>query len=135
MTTTMFKAGDVLRCYYLWARQAGDAEESGRKERSVCLLVKTPTEPVKLFLFPITSRSPDPSIAHIAVSEIECRRGGLRFPSWLILDEYNLLRLDEAYGLASTTPIGTFSPALVRKVATLIKQAAAQRRLRVVIRK
>lgn len=70
-----------------------------------------------------------------AVSEIECRRGGLRFPSWLILDEYNLLRLDEAYDLASTTPIGTFSPAFVRKVATLIKQAAAQRRLRVVIRK
>jgi len=131
----MLKAGDVLRYYYLWVRQADHGEESGRKDRPVCLLVKTPTEPARLFLFPITTQKPDQSTLHIAISEIECRRGSLRFPSWLILDEYNRVELDEAYDFVTTTPIGAFSPAFVRKVATQIKQAAAQRRVRAVIRK
>lgn len=30
----MLKAGDVLRYYYLWARQADHGEESGRKDRT-----------------------------------------------------------------------------------------------------
>ncbi|RWJ83048.1 MAG: hypothetical protein EOR35_05940 [Mesorhizobium sp.] len=83
----------------------------------------------------MTTQKPDQSTSHIAISEIECRRGGLRFPSWLILDEYNRVELDEAYDFVTTTPIGAFSPAFVRKVATQIKQAAAQRRVRAVIRK
>lgn len=72
---------------------------------------------------------------HIAISEIECRRGGLGFPSWLILDEYNRVRIDEAYDLVSTKPIGSFSPAFVRQIAGVIKQAAEQHRLQGVVRK
>lgn len=98
-------------------------------------MVRTPTTPAALFLFPLTSQKPDHSRAHIAISEIECRRGGLEFPSWLILDEYNRVQVDEAYDLVTTTPIGTFSPAFVRKIAALIKDVAAQRRLRGVSRK
>ncbi|ACP21783.1 hypothetical protein NGR_b03190 (plasmid) [Sinorhizobium fredii NGR234] len=74
-------------------------------------------------------------MVHIVISEIECRRGGLRFPSWLVLDEYNRVELDEAYDFSTTTPSGAFSPAFVRKIAILIKQAATQRRLRAVVRK
>jgi hypothetical protein len=131
----MLKPGDLLRYYYLWARQADAGEESGRKARPVCIVVRTPVEPAALFLFPLTSQKPDRSRAHIAVSEIECRRGGLDFPCWLILDEYNRVQFDEAYDLVTTTPIGTFSPAFVRKIAALIKEAAAKRRLRGVVRK
>ncbi|RWL83693.1 MAG: hypothetical protein EOR67_02870 [Mesorhizobium sp.] len=86
-------------------------------------------------MFPLTSQQPDATRTYIAVSEIECRRGGLDFPSWLILDEYNRVRTDEAYDLASTRPNGSFSPAFVRKIAGLIKEAANQRRLRGVVRK
>ena len=68
-------------------------------------------------------------------SEIECRRGGLDYPSWLILDEYNRVQIDEAYDLVTTTPIGAFSPAFVRKIAGVIKETAAQRRLRGIVRK
>jgi hypothetical protein len=131
----MLKPGDLLRYYYLWARQADIGEESGRKARPVCIVVRTPVEPAALFLFPLTTQMPDRSRPHIAVSEIECRRGGLDFPSWLILDEYNRVQVDEAYDLVTTTPIGAFSPAFVRKIAALIKEAAAQRRLRGVVRK
>jgi hypothetical protein len=132
--TTVLRAGDVLRYYYLWARQADAGEESGRKERPVCLVVRTPTDPSALFLFPITSQRPASSRAYVAISEIECRRGGLAFPSWLILDEYNRAQLDEAYDFATTTPVGTFSPAFVRKIAVMIKETAAKRRLRGVVR-
>ncbi|MBZ9814941.1 MULTISPECIES: hypothetical protein [unclassified Mesorhizobium] len=72
---------------------------------------------------------------HIAVSEIECRRGGFDFPSWLILDQYNRVRTDEAYDLVTVKPIGSFSPAFVRKIAGLIKEAADQRGLRGIVRK
>jgi hypothetical protein len=80
-------------------------------------------------------RKPDRTRAHLAVSEIECRRGGLDFPSWLILDEYNRVSVDAAYDFETTRPIGTFGPAFVRKIASTIKQAAARRRLRGVARK
>jgi hypothetical protein len=131
----MLKPGDVLRYSYLWARQADAGEESGRKARPVCIVVRTPAEPAALFLFPLTSQKPDRSRVHVAVSEIECRRGGLDFPTWLVLDEYNRVRVDEAYDLVTTKPLGAFSPAFVRKIAALIKEAAAQRRLRGVVRK
>ena len=129
------KPGDVVRYYYLWARQAEAGEESGRKARPVCVVVRTPAEPAALFLFPLTSQKPEPSRTHLAVGEIECRRGGLDHPSWLILDEYNRVPVDEAYDLVATAPIGAFSPAFVRKIAASIKQAAAQRRLRGIARK
>jgi hypothetical protein len=65
----------------------------------------------------------------------KCRRVGLDYPSWLILDEYSRMQVDEGYDLVTTTPIGAFSPAFVRKIAGVIKETAAQRRLRGIVRK
>jgi hypothetical protein len=79
-----------------------------------------------LFLFPLALQNPDRSRPHLPISEIECRRGGLVYPSWLILDEYNLVQVDQAYDLVTTTPIDAFSPAFVRKIAGVIKETAAQ---------
>ncbi|MER9543873.1 hypothetical protein NKI72_17560 [Mesorhizobium sp. M0437] len=129
----MLKAGDLLRYYYLWAREADAGEESGRKARPVCIVVRTLATPAALFLFPLTSQKPHRSRPHLAISEIECRRGGLDYPSWLILDEFNRVPVDEAYDLVTT--IGAFSPAFVRKIAGVIKETAAQRRLRGIVRK
>ncbi len=130
----MLKAGDILRYYYLWARQADHGEESGRKARPVCLIVKTKANPPSLFLFPLTSQKPALEQLHLGISEIECRRAGLDHPSWLILDEYNRINADQAHDLTSTKPIGTFSPAFLRKAAVLIKEVSAKRRLRSVMR-
>jgi hypothetical protein len=58
----------------------------------------------------------------------------LDYPSWLILDEFNRVQVDEAYDLVTTKPIGAFSPAFVRKIAGVIKETA-QRRLRSILRK
>lgn len=131
----MLKAGDLLRYYYLWAHQADAGEESGRKARPVCIVVRAPTNPAALFLFPLTSQKPEKTRTFLAVTEIECRRGGLDFPSWLILDEYNRVQLDEAYDLADAAPIGAFSPAFLAKIAGMIKDVAGKRRLRGVSRR
>jgi len=37
----MLEAGDVVRFHYLWTRQAAKGEESGRKARPVCVVVRT----------------------------------------------------------------------------------------------
>ena len=132
---TALKRGDVVRYYFLWARQAQAGEESGRKSRPVCVVVRTASEPAALFLFPLTSQKPAAARAYLLVSEIECRRGGLGHPSWLILDEYNRVKVDEAYDLEDTTPIGAFSPAFVRKIAATIKQVAVRLRLHGVVRR
>jgi hypothetical protein len=45
------------------------------------------------------------------------------------------VQVDQAYDLVTTTPIDAFSPAFVRKIAGVIKETAAQCRLRGIVRK
>jgi hypothetical protein len=131
----MLKPGDIVKFFYLWARQAEAGEESGRKARPACVVVKTEATPGAMFLIPITSKEPGSERASLAISEIECRRGGLSFPSWAILDEYNRVQLDHGYDFESMTPIGAFGAAFMRRIADRMKAVAAQRRLRGVMRK
>ncbi|WBK00888.1 hypothetical protein [Methylocystis parvus] len=107
----------------------------GRKSRPVCVVVRTATTPARLFLLPVTSQNPGADRPHLATSEIECRRGGLDFPSYLIFDEYNFVQGDEAYDLESPKPIGSFSPAYLRKIAIQLKEISAQIRIRAVARR
>lgn len=91
----MLKAGDVIRYGYLrareaaklWAREAAKGGESGRKARPACIVVCSASQPSALFAFPLTSQEPGSDRTCMAVTEIECRRGGLDDPSFLILDE------------------------------------------------
>lgn len=69
------------------------------------------------------------------MSEIECRRGGLDVPSFLILDEYNRFLETEAFDLEEPRPIGAFSAALLRKIAMRVKALGEGRRLRGVVRR
>jgi hypothetical protein len=131
----MYSAGDILRYYYLWSHQADAGEQSGRKPRPVCLVVRSTANPASMFLFPFTTKEPTGERGFLAVSEIECRRGGLDFPVWLILDEFNSVQADETYDLASPRPLGTFSPAFLRRVAQAIKDLSAQRRVRAIVRR
>lgn len=130
----MLERGQVVRFFYLWKRQADAGEESGRKARPVCIVVRTPTTPGAVFLFPITSQEPTPDRLALAFSQIECRRAGLAAPCWIILDEYNRVDLDKAFDFESTKPIGAVSPAFLEKIALNVKEAAARRRLSGVVR-
>lgn len=65
---------------------------------------------------------------------MECRRAGLDFPCWIILDEYNRVELDKAFDFESSKPLGSFSLAFLKKIAGIVKEAAASRRLAAVSR-
>jgi hypothetical protein len=71
----------------------------------------------------------------MAVTEIECRRGGLDDPSFLILDEYNRFLETEAFDLEAPQPIGTFGAPFMRKIAKSIKTLAERRRSTAVTRR
>jgi len=125
----MLERGQIVRFFYLWKRQADAGEESGRKARPVCIVVRTPDNPGAAFLFPITSQQPDPDRLSLSFGEIECRRAGLAYPCWIILDEYNRVELDKAFDFESTKPIGSVSPAFLTRIAATVKEAARTRRL------
>lgn len=130
----MLERGEVVRFHYLWARQAHAGEESGRKARPVCIVVHTLGNPGAVFLFPITSQEPRPDRIALAFPEMECRRAGLAFPCWIILDEYNRVELDKAFDFESTRPIGNVSGTFLEKIASAVKQASDNRVLKGVTR-
>jgi len=130
----MLERGQVVRFHYLWARQAQAGEESGRKARPVCIVVRTPGNPGAVFLFPITSQEPQPDRIALSFPEMECRRAGLVFPCWIILDEYNRVELDKAFDFESTKPVGNVSAAFLEKIAAAVKKASASRVLKGVTR-
>ncbi|MGO4569472.1 hypothetical protein AB4Z52_31610 [Rhizobium sp. 2YAF20] len=125
----MLEPGQIVRFFYLWSRQAAAGEESGRKARPTCVVVRTVAVPGAVFLFPITSQYPSTDRLSLAISEMECRRAGLDFPCWIILDEYNRVDLDKAFDFETTTPLGSFSPAFLKSIASTVKHAAAARKL------
>ncbi len=129
------KVGDILRFNYLWAREAEQGEESGRKARPVCLIVRTASDPANLFLLPLTSKQPAHKRAALLVPEMECRRAGLQTPCWIILDEYNFVAMDVAYDFESLRPIGSFAAAFLQQVASRLKAEATARRLKRVMRR
>ncbi|WP_449095287.1 MULTISPECIES: hypothetical protein [unclassified Rhizobium] len=90
--------------------------------------------PGVVFLFAITSQVPRDERLFLPISQIECRRAGLDFPCWIILDEYNRVELDKAFDFEATSPLGSFSPAFLKKIARSVKDAAASRRLATVSR-
>ena len=120
----MLEQGDVAEFHYLWHREAEKGEESGRKPRPVCVVIKTPGNPDVVFLFPFTSRQPLANQLALHVPEIECRRIGLASPCWIILDEFNRVEMDKDYDFVPTGPIGSVSAALLREMDPTIKQTA-----------
>jgi hypothetical protein len=130
----MFEQGEVVVFYYLWHREAQQGEESGRKPRPVCIVIKTPGNPDVVFLFPFTSKPPQPGQLALSVPEMECRRIGLVAPCWIILDEYNRVEMDKDYDFTSTDPIGSVSAAFLREIAATIRKAVQLASVRAVKR-
>ncbi|MBX4335606.1 hypothetical protein [Bartonella raoultii] len=127
----MFKVGDVIRYYYLWHEQSQKGEDSGRKSRPACVVVKTDTH---FFLFPITSQEPHNLQFSLKIPETECKRAKLTKDSWLCVDEFNVTPCKDFFDFESIRPQECFSIAFMRKIALKIKEVKATKLLKKVSR-
>ena len=130
----MFERGEVYSYSYLWAREAAAGEESGRKNRPACLLIRPSRQPDLLFMFAITSREPRVGRIFEKVPTGECARCGLEEPAWIMLDEYNVAIETERHDFESLEPTGKFSSAFLGRIVRKVIEAAANDPARRVIR-
>jgi hypothetical protein len=126
----MLEAGAIYSYSFLWAREADAGEESGRKDRPACLLLRPSLHPDLLYMFAITSRAPLPGRAAHLLPAQECKKCGLHEPAWIILDEYNVTLASELHDFASLTPLGSLSPALIKSLAEKVVAAIGSGRAR-----
>ncbi|WP_119271900.1 hypothetical protein [Taklimakanibacter deserti] len=113
------KTGLVIRYSYLWAREHDRGEESGRKDRPVCvqIIVLRRSGKEAVLLFPITSHEPHASTQALLLPETEARRAGLRSPSWIIVDEWNEEEdLQNSVSVADPKPLGSFTRTFVQQI-------------------
>lgn len=110
------------------------ARRAAARPAPVFVVVRTPAVPGAAFLFAIISQAPREDRLSLSISQIECRRAGLDFPCWIILDEYNRVELDKAFDFETSRPLGSFSPAFLKDIPRIVKDAAASRRLAAVNR-
>src|SRR6266576_2080665 len=135
----MFEPADglVLSYNYLWAREHHRREESGRKARPACvqIIVARGESGTVVALFPITSQPPQAARTAIEIPEMEARRIGLTIPSWIIIDEWNLDDLAKSPHIADSRPIGTLSPAFMKRLRSAAADRIRARRYRSVPRR
>lgn len=112
----MFRQGAIYLYSYLWARESDAGEESGRKDRPACLLVRPASQPELLFMFAITSQEPRGHRSYDLLPVEECRRCKLKAPAWIMMDEYNIATETELHDFGSLEPLGQFSPAYLKKI-------------------
>jgi hypothetical protein len=132
------ESGLVVSYSFLWSREAGNGEESGRKSRPVCLqLLMNPTEtrPDPVLLLPITSQPPAAGSLALSIPELECRRLALRTPAWIILDEVNLdVDFRRSPYVDDPNPLGSFITTFTQFVRRRLRDVLIQRRIRLTAR-
>ena len=130
----MLEAGAVYSYSFLWPREADASEESGRKSRPACLLIRPSIAPDILYMFAITSRPPGTDRIAEMLPAAECIRCGLREPAWIVLDEYNISLASATHDFASLQPIGRLSAKFVKSLAQTAMLLAKAGRTRGVLR-
>ena len=130
----MLERGAAYSYNYLWAREADSAEESGRKNRAACFLVRPSCQPDLMYLFAITSQEPAKHRVAEKLPSAECQRCGLREPAWLMLDEYNIAIDSELHDFTSLNPLGNFSPNYLKHILKIAVEAAVTGRSRAILR-
>jgi hypothetical protein len=131
------KTGLVIRYVYLWARERDRGEETGRKDRPVCvqMMISDSLGQELALLFPITSQMPDPATRAVSLPEIEARRVGLRTPAWVIVEEWNEeTDLRNSPSIADPMPLGRLSKAFVLELRQAAIAAIRARQYRAVRR-
>jgi hypothetical protein len=129
--------GLVISYNYLWAREHDRHEETGRKARPACvqIVIADSKGRTVVALFPITSQPPHASRTALEIPEIDARRVGLSIPCWIIVDEWNLDDLARSPHIADAHPLGSLSPAFMRRVRTAAADRIRARRYRSVPRR
>src|SRR5258708_32980984 len=135
----MFKpANGLVICYnYLWAREHDRGEESGRKPGPACvqIIIGDSESGTVVASFPITIQPPRAERAALAIPETDAHRIGLRIPSWIIVDEWNLDDLARSPHIADSRPIGLLSSAFMKRVCAAAADRIRARRYRSVPRR
>ena len=129
--------GLVISYNYLWAREHDRHEESGRKARPACvqIIIAGGKSGTAVALFPITSQRPQAGRTALEIPEMEARRIGLTLSSWIIVDEWNLDDLAKSPHIANSRPIGTLSPAFMKRVRSEAADRIRARRYRSIPRR
>jgi hypothetical protein len=129
--------GLVVFYNYLWAREHDRREETGRKARPACvqIIVADDKGRTVVALFPITSQPPHESRTAIEIPEMDARRIGLTIPAWIIVDEWNLDDLARSPHIADVRPIGSLSPAFMKRVRLAAADRIRARRYRSIPRR
>jgi hypothetical protein len=130
----LLEEGEVYSYSFLWAREADTGEESGKKNRPVCLLIRPSRNSDILYMFAITSRPPTEGRIAEKLPPLECRRCKLREPAWITLDEYNITLASELHDFASLEPVGRLSAGFVKSLAESAVNAIKSGRARGVLR-
>ena len=134
-----FESGMVVVYSYLWAREFDRGEESGRKDRPVCVQLivqsaKADSGFTQLFV-PITSQPPVAGRAVLEIPHLECQRAGLRTPAWIVVDEFNIDETSPSVHLRSMKPLGAFSQRFTAEIRKRLLQAVQNRNYRSVPRR
>ena len=110
--------GLVISYNYLWAREHNDREVLGRKARPACvqIIIQDDKRGTVVALFPITSQPPHATRTALEIPEIDARRIGLKFPSWIMVDEWNLDDLAKSPHIAHSYPASVQTEAAVEEV-------------------
>jgi hypothetical protein len=130
----VFVVGQIYRFSYLWAREHDRGEDSGRKDRPACLLLRSAKSPDLLVMYAITTSRPDSGRVALEVPQIERRAAGLDQKCWVVLDEFNISSASDPVDFASAQPIGAFSSAFVRRLLEMARTTIAERRARAIRR-
>ena len=130
----MFETGFVYEYWYLWARERDAGEESGRKSRPSCLLLRNERIPDLLFMFPVSTVATSQGRTAMAVPASECSKAGLKKPSWIYVDEFNVESASAPVDFSSLEPVGRFSDRFLNEVRNLALTEIRARKARLVKR-
>ena len=119
------KTGTVLLYPFLWSREYGQGEESGRKDRPVAVAFNLGH---KIGLVPITSKAPRTDERGIEIPEIEKQRAGVDVMKllWVIPTEMNIDDPAHSYYLEPDSIIGQFSAVFMERLKAEIRLSIAQ---------
>ena len=131
------KSGVIIDYPYLWRWQQERGETEGRKDRPVCLAIalrRPESHQTYLALVAISGTPPQAGRRTLELTEIECRRAGLRTwkAAWIYVDEYNFDIAESSYYLdLSQEPCGRFSKSFMMKLAAELSPLFRTRQSRV----
>jgi hypothetical protein len=118
------RSGAIFDYPYLWRWQQERGETEGRKDRPVCVAIalrQPDAGRTYLALLAISGTPPRPGRHAIELTEIECRRAGLKTwkAAWITIDEYNFDIAEVSWYLdLGQAPRGRLSKTFMMRLAT-----------------